>query len=275
MINNAQRKNLLSNSQYALPGMTCQSAVWNKVAFCDILRQSYTPGIITDYDATAAFDRVLHTITSITCQRLGMPKHATQFLYNLLHNMEFHVVTGYGPSTQSFLNNADPLRPCQGMLQGSSSAPPTYTACTDVALTIYNQQATGATIQHPVTGTKHHDASIQFVDDKTGLINNENDHTGEHVTDLFEKANLNSTLWSQLLWTSGGCLNSTKCFFYFIYPKLDYKTKTHKYHTATSHPGTISIPNHESGLSYQLPRLEPNQAKRTLGVHFAPRWIDT
>lgn len=275
MINNAQRKNLLSNSQYALPGMTCQSAVWNKVAFCDILRQSYTPGIITDYDATAAFDRVLHTITSITCQRLGMPKHATQFLYNLLHNMEFHVVTGYGPSTQSFLNNADPLRPCQGMLQGSSSAPPTYTACTDVALTIYNQQATGATIQHPVTGTKHHDASIQFVDDKTGLINNENDHTGEHVTDLFEKANLNSTLWSQLLWTSGGCLNSTKCFFYFIYPKLDYKTKTHKYHTATSHPGTISIPNHESGLSYQLPRLEPNQAKRTLGVHFAPSGSST
>lgn len=275
MIKQAQKTNSLSTSQYALPGMTCQSAVWNKVTFCDILRQSCTPGIMTDYDATAAFDRVLHKVTSITCERLGMPKHANYFLYNLLHNMEFHVITWYGPSIHTFSNNDDPLQPCQGMLQGSSSAPPTYNVNSDIALTVYNNQATGATIQHPITGSTHADASIQFVDDKTGLLNNADDPSGLQIEELFQTANKNSTLWSNLLWTSGGKLNATKCFFYFIYPRIDYPTRKHKYYTTNSHPGKICIPHPSSGGDQELPRFEPHQAKRTLGVHLAPNGSST
>jgi len=31
MIRNAQREQVLNDSQYSLPGQTCQSAIWNKV----------------------------------------------------------------------------------------------------------------------------------------------------------------------------------------------------------------------------------------------------
>jgi hypothetical protein len=55
-------------------------------------------GILTDYDASAAFDRDLHTITIITCRLLGLPLSACMFLYNLLHQMEFHLITGLGAS---------------------------------------------------------------------------------------------------------------------------------------------------------------------------------
>ncbi len=37
LIHNAQCHKALNNSQYSLPGMTCQSAVWNKVLLCDLL----------------------------------------------------------------------------------------------------------------------------------------------------------------------------------------------------------------------------------------------
>jgi hypothetical protein len=71
---------------------------------------------MTAYDATAAFDRVLHSITVITYRRLGIPMEACKFIQTLLHNMEFHIITGYGIALNSFLNNADEMMPGQGML---------------------------------------------------------------------------------------------------------------------------------------------------------------
>jgi hypothetical protein len=67
LIRHATNEHALDKAQYALPGMTCNSAVWNKVLFCDLIRQSLSTGVLTDYDATAAFDRVLHAIANITC----------------------------------------------------------------------------------------------------------------------------------------------------------------------------------------------------------------
>jgi hypothetical protein len=69
---------------------------------------------MTNYDATAAFDRVLHAMTIVTCRRFGMPHTACLIIYNLLHHMEFHVVTGLGQSLTSFTNDEDNLRPGQG-----------------------------------------------------------------------------------------------------------------------------------------------------------------
>jgi hypothetical protein len=64
LIRSAQKENQLDNSKYALPGQTCHSAVWNKVLYCDLMRQTLSTGIMTDYDATAAFDRVLHAMSA-------------------------------------------------------------------------------------------------------------------------------------------------------------------------------------------------------------------
>jgi hypothetical protein len=126
------KENALDDSQYALPGMTCNSAIWNKVLFMDLTRQTFTPGIMTDYDATAAFDRVLHIISILTCRRLGLPMTACMFMFNLLQHMEFHLITGFGLSNQSFKNNEDPSQIGQGLLQGSSSAAPIYNVSSDV-----------------------------------------------------------------------------------------------------------------------------------------------
>lgn len=148
----ASKQKFLCSSQYAAPGTTCQSVVWNKMLFCDLTCQTLTASIMTDYDASAAFDRVLHTISILTCRRLGMPMRACLFMYHLLQNMEFHLITGYGPSFQYFKNNEDPHHIGQGLLQGSSSAAPIYNFTTNVSLSTYNRLATGATFIHPSNG---------------------------------------------------------------------------------------------------------------------------
>lgn len=123
LIRHATRHNALNTSQYALPGLTCNSAIWNKVLFCDLLRQTLSTGIMTDYDATAAFDRVLHSMSILSCRRLGLPMTSCLFMYNLLQNMEFHLITGFGPSAATFRNNDDPMQIGQGSSKEAARRP--------------------------------------------------------------------------------------------------------------------------------------------------------
>lgn len=220
LINNAMKHKALDPSQYALPGMTCNSAVWNKVLFCDLLRQTMSTGIMTDYDATVAFDRVLHAITILTCRRLGLPQEACLFMYSLLQEMEFHLITGFGKSTLHFKNNDDPSMIGQGVLQGSSSAAPLYNITSDISLTAYRKIAKGASFIHPISGTTISDTCTQYVDDKTDLLNAAGAglRSSPHLTtkdreELFSIATDNSNKWASLLWISGGNLNSSKCFY--------------------------------------------------------------
>jgi hypothetical protein len=73
LIRHAKKHKSQSTSQYAIPGETCNNAVLNKVLFCDLSRQSLSPGILTDFDATAAFDRVIAGLSIATCERVGLP----------------------------------------------------------------------------------------------------------------------------------------------------------------------------------------------------------
>ncbi len=203
----------------------------NKVLYCDLLRQTLQPSIMTDYNATAAFDRVLHAMTIVTCRRFGMPHNACLFIYNLLHTTEFHVITGLGQSQTSFANNADASLPGQEVLQGSSTAAPIYNVNSDVSLSSYKKLATGAVFTNPITKVHTPDHATQYVDDKTNMLNlqgidtNTHNHSDQQPHErLFDYANKNSNIWDELQWISGGDLNYNKCFSYYIDPHYDYKT---------------------------------------------------
>ncbi len=111
---------------YYIPyGVSVSYVVLNKVLFLDLSRQTLSTGILTDYDATAAFDHVIAALSIVTRQRVGLPRVAGYFMYDLLKHMSFNLVTGFGASTASFNNNQDGISG-QGVLQGSSSAAPIY-----------------------------------------------------------------------------------------------------------------------------------------------------
>jgi hypothetical protein len=274
---NGVKQKIFNQSQYAMPGLTCNSAIWSKVLYCDMTRQTLKTGILTDYDATAAFDCVLHALSVITCRRLGLPMQTGQFIYNLLHNMEFHLITGYGKSIQHFKNNEDPGNPGQGMLQGSSSAAPIYNFNTDVSLNAYHKLATGATFTHP---TNKHNFTIhatQFVDDKAEMINvHDVEGTGENITkaELREKLYMVATeytnIWAQLLWVSGGNLNPNKCFHYYLDPTYSYTKQKIQYGKQKTTQGQIFLNNPATNSSTAIERVEPSEGRRTLGVILAP-----
>lgn len=73
LIRQAKKFSALDESQYALPGQTCNNAVLNKILFLDLSRQILSPGVLTDFDASVAFDCVLAGLSIITCEQVGLP----------------------------------------------------------------------------------------------------------------------------------------------------------------------------------------------------------
>lgn len=218
LIRHAIRHSSLSTSQFAIPGQTCNNAVLNKLLFLDLSRQSLSAGVLTDFDATAAFDRVIAGLSIVTCQRVGLPRVAGCFMFHLLRQMSFHLVTGFGKSVDAYSNNED-LIVGQGVLQGSSSAAPIFLLNSDVSLSANLTAGIGASFENPISGEIVTDHAVQFVDDTSQFLNfkgmSSATHTplpipldsspsNNHENHLISTASYNSQLWADLLWTSGG-----------------------------------------------------------------------
>ncbi len=188
------------------------------------------------------------------------------------------VVTGFGRSATSYINNEDPNASGEGVFQGSSSAAPLYTLNADISLSAYDHMGTGATFIHPISKVAFSGKASQFVDDKTqflNLLSLTTDHDmmriprHEQSTLLQQAGTRNSQAWADLLWVSGGNLNLDKCFTDSMLPTYSFTTASTKVEKLPQpHPLTISNPsNHQS---HTIAQIAPTFAKRTLGVIMAP-----
>jgi hypothetical protein len=119
------------------------------------------------YHATAAFDRVLAGLSIISCQQMGLPYIAGAFMFHLLQQMSFHLMTGFSQSASTFSNNDNLALPGQGVLQGRSLAAPIYIFHSDISLSTYCKLSAGASFIHPISRKKFTNKVIQYVDDTT------------------------------------------------------------------------------------------------------------
>jgi len=275
LIHHANKHSGLDKAQYIIPGQTCNNAVLNKVLFFDLSRQSLSPGILSDFDVTAAFDRVIAGISIITCERVGLPRSADIFMYQLLQKMRFHLITGFGQSISSYSNTKQNVTG-QGVLQGSSSACPIFILNSSVALSAYHKHGTGATFTHRISHKKVIHYAVQFVDDTSQFVNPQgmqSSDSSEDPTILFDSmvhtASYNAQRWADYLWLSDGNLYLAKCFHYALRPYINYKTNSIEY-DAISSEKIFKIKNPSDNKYNSIQGLPPSEACCTLGVVIAP-----
>jgi hypothetical protein len=266
----------LDKAQFAIPGQTCHNAVLNKLLYLDLSRQTLTPGLMLDYDAKAAFDRVISSIANMACQRLGLPRIAGMFMHNLLHDMSFHVITAFGRSALTFSNCDDPTSIGQGVLQGGSSACPIFIFSSGVCLSTYKKHSIGAKFIHPISGNVMSDSAVQFVDETSQFTNSLGCGITEYVHDmqtntatLFSNAQSNITTWNDFIWLSGGKLNPGKCYFYSFHPSYDHKRHRMSYQQLEPY-NPLHLIDKDNQTRIRLEHCSPYNAKRTLGVILAP-----
>jgi hypothetical protein len=279
---NTSRKkhNVLDDAQFAIPGQTYNNAVLNKILFFDLSRQSLSPGILSDFDATVAFDRVLAGLSIITCQRVGLPQTAGLFMYELIKDTKFYLITGFGKSIASYSNTMN-NKTGQGVLQGSSSACRIFILNSNVSLSAYHCHATGASFKHPISVHTVTDYAVQFVGDTSQFVNvmglsptAQQDEPPLLYDHLFKSASKNAQTWADYLWLSGGKLQLAKCFYYALRPTLYYKKNEVSYKVLAPQQKCV-ICDPSNNTPQILTSLSPDDARRTLGAIISPNGSGT
>jgi len=193
----------------------------------------------------------------------------------LLQDMSFHLLTDFGRSTFSFLNNEDNNSTGQGVLQESSSNAPFFIMNSHVSLHTYSKLATGASFTHPMSRKRIHDKAIQYVDDTMQLLNHASANSSfnpnnqlENTDILLKHAHNNTRLWNDINWIFGGNLNLGKCYYYSFIPSYNFKKRssTYKHIPLFTHLNTKSC-----GFLYTHNSARPpTTVKQSLGVFLAP-----
>ncbi len=129
---------------------------------------------------------------------------------------------------------------------------------------------------HRISGQEIHESVTQYVDDKTEHLNK----AGAGITPqlpktrrrelLFDAATHNTEIWTKMLWLSGGNINPDKCFYYYMKPFFNYTKHTIAYESSKKAPGSIQLTDPATNQETHIKRIEPTEARRTLGAIIAP-----
>ena len=267
LVHMAEDRHLYPDAQYgSRPGRNAPDAVLCKQLCYEISRISKSNMALLDNDAIANFDRIVCSLSSIACQRLGMPAIIEQLHNEILLRMRYNIKTGYGTSEATYGGNLD--SPMQGQGQGSGNAPscwgalstPMWVALRELCDHSFRAISADNSISCDLQG-------IAFVDDATNLLNDIGRKPMDEAT-LINALQTLAQMWERLVYSSGGALKPSKCFWFAItwhwasgFPIIRSKNKY-------THP--LTIRNSPSNTDVTLQMKGPSEAERTLGIRISP-----
>ena len=178
-----------------------------------------------------------------------------------IQQAKHHIITAFGPSESSFGSGRYP--PLQGLGQGNGGAPAGWTAVSTPLINMMRTAGFGINLLSAISVSLLSFVCYAFVDD----------------TDVAHCSSLTSTAaeiiaemkdvvdhWEGGLRTTGGALRVDKSFWYLIH--FVWENNTWRYSTIDEQPGDLYVRG-VSGVREHLSRLEPSEARETLGVFLA------
>ncbi len=235
----------------------------NKRLTLDIQRQKRLPGILCSNDMKSCYDRIVHPVATLCMRRLGVPEAPIVSMFSAIQNMEHHVRTAYGDSTQWF-GGSEWDTPVHGVGQGNGAGPAIWAAVSTPILNLMRDEGFGVHFRSALTGELIHFVGYAFVDD-TDLC--QTSLSPSNYEEVLATAQEGVTLWEGIIRATGGAIVPSKTHWYLI----DFKWKDGKWRYALKDesPGTLHVRDC-NGILHPLERLQPFEARRTLGVRLAP-----
>jgi hypothetical protein len=205
MMTNAENRKFIAKSQFGgRKGHKPMDMVLKQQLNVEYSRMTRTPLATLDQDFASCYDRMTVTLSALLSRNHGVPRNACHVLADSLRQMKFFIRTANG-KMDKYYTTTDDVK-VQGAGQGNSAAGPLWTIHFSIINACYEAVATGMITSDPtqeITITEYIDG---FVDD-TYMFSNCIENLRQSITD-------NATLWERLLYTSGGKLEMSKCFFY-------------------------------------------------------------
>jgi hypothetical protein len=135
-----------------------------------------------------------------------------------LRKSKFHIRTAIGDSKEYYMH--DNNSPIHGTGQGSCASPAIWLFISSFIMDCLQSEANGMTMTDIINTTTKVMSWIEgFVDD-TSIFTNL-DYNNNNLRTLKEKLSEYGNKWSKLLWTTGGKLETNKCFYYLLSWKFD------------------------------------------------------
>eukprot|EP00804_Cyclotella_cryptica_P019018 CCRYP_021151-RA/>CCRYP_021151-RA protein AED:0.39 eAED:0.43 QI:0/0/0/1/0/0/3/0/255 len=138
-----------------------------KTILLDISCQGKLSCAITLNSASACYNRVVHSIVSLTFQAIGVGKPAIRSMLCPLQRMRFLHQTGFGKLC-TYMGGLDDVV-MQGVGQEKTASPVTWEVISSVMVFTHKAAGHRAHIKGPLSWTYSHHAGIIYVDD-TDLI---------------------------------------------------------------------------------------------------------
>jgi hypothetical protein len=234
----------------------------NKVLTMDLLRLKRQSGALCSNDAKSCYDRIVHWVAALSMRRLGLQIEPTLEMLKSIQQAWHYIATAYGESKQRYGGFRWP--PLQGVGQGNGAGPMIWAVISAVLIAIMKRHGHGISILTPLTLTAIYLVCFAFVDDTDVVHGGKNTKTkGEEVIPEMQEV---VDRWEGSIRATGGALVPSKSYWYLI--DFVWKNGQWKYRSIKSMPGDISIRGVD-GIRVTLERLEPSEARETLGVFIA------
>jgi hypothetical protein len=251
-------------------GKRCQDVLLFKHLVYSILRLSKSNGSTFDNDAKSCYDRIVMLGASLMAQRIGMDTKIVELFIKMLDEVKYHAKTIYGVSKLSYQSSEQ--YGIHGPGQGGRASPSVWTVISCLILSCMKEKAIGANLISPNRQVTVEQVASGFVDDIThwNIDMKRSLTTGDTPEIIIDETTCAAQWWEELLCTTGGKLELSKCFYYPIIWEFDsdgnaYILEPNKMRSKISLTDSIT---HEN---IPIEAKSCNDAHKTLGVMACPQ----
>jgi hypothetical protein len=248
------------------PDRGTQELLIQKHLTYSIWRMAQMNGASFDNDAKSCFDRIVMTLASLGSQQIGMTKRACELFLETLHQMKYHIKTGAGISDEYYTTSTDTT--IHGPGQGGRGSPSVWLIVSSILMNCMEEKSDGTLLRSPFT---EHEKILQritgFVDDVTHWYSL-TDKNG-NIEDMIEDLTIAAQWWEQLLNSSGGKLELSKCFYYLIYWEYNDEGIPAMRHIRNDQY-KVTIKDSETNETFTIDSKSCDLSHKTLGVMECP-----
>ena len=188
------------------------TAALNKRLTMDLLRQRRQSGALCSNDAKSCYDRVVHSVASLSMRRLGAPIEPINSMFISLQKAAHRIRTAFGVSEKKYGDDRD--IPLQGLGQGNGCGPAGWAIVSTPIINLMRAAGFGATFLTAISVSLVAFVCYAFVDD-TDIVHTAQDvyTTGE---DIMRQMQTVIDHWEGGLRATGGAIVPKKSYWYLI-----------------------------------------------------------
>jgi hypothetical protein len=262
----ASRANLLNPSQNgSRPGFNAPDIPFVEELEYEICRATRTPLGKFDNDATSCYDRIHCFLGNIASQKYGIDRKICIVQGKTLAQAKYYLRTQLGVS-EGWIQHSQAY-PIYGTGQGSGNSSVYWLFVSSTLFDCHELKAHGAVFSTPDRQTTIKLCMMGFVDDTSNRTNHFELNNQPTMEELIMLMQHDAQIWNDILRSSGGELELSKCTFHHIRFTFDYKGRP------SLIPGKFS-PNlrlrNTQGEHIQIQQLANTDSHKLLGCHKSP-----